>query len=73
MVVVAEGVETATQLAQLRRLECDEIQGFLLARPLNAEEFEKFLRGQMAAKRPETKRVAGVQYLPGTLSFSQAD
>ena len=31
---VAEGVETAEQLAILRELRCDVIQGFLLARPL---------------------------------------
>ena len=31
--VVAEGVETWTEMAQLRRLGCDEIQGYLLARP----------------------------------------
>jgi diguanylate cyclase (GGDEF)-like protein/PAS domain S-box-containing protein len=30
---VAEGVETAEQLAELRRLGCDRAQGFLLARP----------------------------------------
>ena len=32
--VVAEGVETRTQLATLRRLGCDEAQGFLLGRPV---------------------------------------
>jgi EAL domain-containing protein (putative c-di-GMP-specific phosphodiesterase class I) len=31
--VVAEGVETADQLAILRRLHCDFLQGFLLSRP----------------------------------------
>jgi diguanylate cyclase (GGDEF)-like protein/PAS domain S-box-containing protein len=34
--VVAEGVETQAQLATLRRLGCDEAQGYLLARPMNA-------------------------------------
>jgi diguanylate cyclase (GGDEF)-like protein len=45
MVVVAEGVETQTQLAQLKHLQCDQMQGFLLAPPLNAEDFEDVLRG----------------------------
>lgn len=42
--VVGEGVETVEQLEQLRRLKCDEIQGFLFSRPLPADEFEKILR-----------------------------
>jgi EAL domain-containing protein (putative c-di-GMP-specific phosphodiesterase class I) len=32
--VVAEGVETAEQLAILRRLGCDAVQGFHVGRPL---------------------------------------
>lgn len=38
MEVVAEGVEQEAQLAQLRELGCHAVQGFLLARPLLAEE-----------------------------------
>ena len=34
MHVTAEGVETATQLEILRSLGCNEIQGFLIARPV---------------------------------------
>lgn len=34
LTVVAEGVETAAQLHQLRRLGVDRVQGFLLARPM---------------------------------------
>jgi diguanylate cyclase (GGDEF)-like protein/PAS domain S-box-containing protein len=36
MRIVAEGVETETQLAMLRELGCDEFQGFLFSRPLDA-------------------------------------
>ena len=35
--VVAEGVETEAQLAILRDMDCDEYQGFLFSRPLEAE------------------------------------
>lgn len=44
MPVTAEGVETAEQLALLRREACDEVQGFLFGRPMPAREIESFLR-----------------------------
>ncbi|ANB62035.1 putative bifunctional diguanylate cyclase/phosphodiesterase [Anoxybacteroides amylolyticum] len=39
--VIAEGVETNEQLRILRSLRCDEIQGYVLGKPLPKEEFEK--------------------------------
>ena len=41
--VVAEGVENASQLALLRELGCDGVQGFYIARPLEAEQLEGLL------------------------------
>ena len=42
--VVAEGVETAEQAALVRRLGCDEMQGFHFARPLTAERLASVVR-----------------------------
>ncbi len=44
MTVVAEGVETNSQLTKLRGMDCDEVQGYLLGRPLVPGDFEKLLR-----------------------------
>jgi diguanylate cyclase (GGDEF)-like protein/PAS domain S-box-containing protein len=41
--VIAEGVETATQAQLLRLLRCDQIQGYLLARPQAADDVAKLL------------------------------
>jgi diguanylate cyclase (GGDEF)-like protein/PAS domain S-box-containing protein len=42
--VIAEGVETAAQASLLKLLKCDEIQGYLISRPVPAEEAEILLR-----------------------------
>ena len=45
MQVLAEGVETAGQVALLRDLDCDEIQGFYYSRPVPWEEFtDRFMK-----------------------------
>lgn len=42
--LVAEGVETPAQLEHLKALGCDVIQGYLISRPLSADDFyAKFL------------------------------
>jgi diguanylate cyclase (GGDEF)-like protein len=43
--VVAEGVETQEQLALLARWGCEAIQGYFIAKPLPAREFEQLVRG----------------------------
>nr|WP_035627050.1 EAL domain-containing protein [Herminiimonas sp. CN] len=42
--VIAEGVETAAQLAYLQRNHCDEMQGYYFSRPVPADAFERILR-----------------------------
>jgi diguanylate cyclase (GGDEF)-like protein len=43
MRVVAEGVETAGQLSELRRIGCDVVQGWYIARPAIAAEVEELM------------------------------
>jgi len=43
LTIVAEGVETAEQEAFLRAHNCDEIQGYLISKPIPADEFAGFL------------------------------
>jgi len=56
LTVVAEGVETEHELAQLRRFGCDAAQGYLFARPMSATAFERWLAGM----RDEAGSRAGI-------------
>ena len=48
--VMAEGVESAEQLAFLARESCDEVQGFLIGRPAPIEEY-----ATMVGRKPQTR------------------
>nr|WP_249803498.1 EAL domain-containing protein [Bradyrhizobium zhengyangense] len=52
MTVVAEGVENAEQEAFLRTHGCDEMQGFLIAKPLPAKQMAELLRPMELAIAP---------------------
>lgn len=43
LLVIAEGVETQAQMDFLEANLCDEIQGYLICRPIPAEQFTEFL------------------------------
>jgi diguanylate cyclase (GGDEF)-like protein/PAS domain S-box-containing protein len=49
MIVIAEGIETPGQLAQLTDLGCDYAQGYLLARPMRPEALALLLQAQESA------------------------
>ena len=42
--VVAEGIENQLELEAVRKLQCDEMQGYFVCRPLSAENMEVWLR-----------------------------
>ncbi|MEE8427788.1 MAG: EAL domain-containing protein, partial [Woeseiaceae bacterium] len=46
--VAAEGVETLTQLEFLKSCNCDLAQGFLISRPIQAENVATILRSEIA-------------------------
>lgn len=52
--VIAEGVETVEQLAFLKNSGCDEVQGYLFSKPLEADAFERALRENWLP-RPSTR------------------
>jgi diguanylate cyclase (GGDEF)-like protein len=66
LTIVAEGVETAEQEAFLRAHNCDEIQGYLISKPVPADEFAVFLakhtseqlkaHGAKAESRPQVRK-----------------
>ena len=42
--VVAEGVETATQIEVLKKFNCTRFQGYYYSKPLSAENMSQFLK-----------------------------
>ncbi|RVU47363.1 putative bifunctional diguanylate cyclase/phosphodiesterase [Rubrivivax rivuli] len=61
--VVAEGVETTSQLEFLRHLGCDVVQGYFISRPLSSADCSRFLQEEAAPRRggptpPATPRAA---------------
>jgi EAL domain-containing protein (putative c-di-GMP-specific phosphodiesterase class I) len=69
--VVAEGIETPQQLAQLRAMGCAFGQGFDFAEPMPSEELAALLgvppKGLRPARAPETRRSRRV-LLPGSMA-----
>ncbi|WP_296809620.1 EAL domain-containing protein [Thiocapsa sp.] len=46
--VIAEGVEEENQATSLRRFKCDELQGYLISRPLPFLQVEDFVRARVS-------------------------
>jgi diguanylate cyclase (GGDEF)-like protein/PAS domain S-box-containing protein len=68
---VAEGLETETQLEQLREIGCELVQGFFLARPLSPQAASSLLRGhapsstfsEVSAGRSRAEEIAAAECL----------
>jgi diguanylate cyclase (GGDEF)-like protein len=54
--VIAEGVETEAHLSLLQKQGCDEIQGYLVGRPVPADRFEEHLVRKRGAGGPAARR-----------------
>ena len=67
-VVVAEGIETESQLSQLRDMGCVQGQGYWLSRPLTAQEVERML-GDLT--HPQTPNLVGAGTLEAALALSE--
>jgi diguanylate cyclase (GGDEF)-like protein len=62
MDVVAEGVETADQLRILQELQCNEVQGYFIARPMPAADMAVLLRDGMRFRghRPSDQYISAL-------------
>jgi diguanylate cyclase (GGDEF)-like protein len=54
--VIAEGVETEAHLSLLQKQGCDEIQGYLVGRPVPADRFVEHLSRKRPAVGPQMRR-----------------
>ena len=68
MRVIGEGVERNTEAAWLRRMGCDEFQGYAFARPMNGDALANWVADRTAAlvsgtpaPRPQRSRMPAVQ------------
>jgi EAL domain-containing protein (putative c-di-GMP-specific phosphodiesterase class I) len=59
MSTTAEGIETEEQLKAVRSLGCDEVQGFLVSKPLPPEQATVWLSGQHTRELLQTAAQAG--------------
>jgi len=53
LTVIAEGVETAGQLAFLREHQCDEFQGYFFSKAVPADEFAALIRANTVGADPD--------------------
>ncbi len=57
---IAEGVETAEQMATLKAMGCDIVQGYYFSRPVPAAEFEVFLNKRRNSDREGSSKAVAL-------------
>ncbi|MES2258196.1 MAG: EAL domain-containing protein [Pseudomonadota bacterium] len=73
MAVVAEGVETAEQLAILQEMNCNEVQGYYFARPMPADQMASYMQRRFLVPERRThessqQRIAGSMRRPANFA-----
>ena len=70
--LIAEGVETESQLASLRELQCDLLQGFLLSRPVQPDQIPALVatRHEAFSNIPETGDASMLLPFDGEMAFA---
>jgi EAL domain-containing protein (putative c-di-GMP-specific phosphodiesterase class I) len=57
--ILVEGIETEEQRALVRLAGCDEMQGYLFARPAAREEIDRMLAAAALSRGKVSRRAAG--------------
>ena len=52
--VIAEGVETIAQLEHIRQIRCQQVQGFLLSKPISEDQFIQLWQSQLVPTNLES-------------------
>ena len=68
--MVAEGIETETQLRRLIDLDCEKGQGYLLGKPMPAHDVEQSIRSASASQCHDEPRFARSTQMPSRSRFA---
>jgi diguanylate cyclase len=71
LTVVAEGVESEEQAKFLRLLRCDQMQGYLISKPMSFNDTTAYLKRSRASAGSITESVAGLHQRPANSLISR--
>lgn len=70
MIVIAEGVETRQQLDRLRAEHCNQLQGYLLGRPMPRQALHDLVTAPDEERMGQTGRIDGSDLVPALFSMA---